>query len=127
MENCIALPHLGASTGESEDNCAVMAVNELVDYLENGNIHNSVNMPACDLGQRARGEKRITIFHKNIPNMIGQFTSAVASCNVNISHMTNKSKGQIAYTMLDVEAEDMAAIHAILEKIPGTMRIRILG
>ncbi len=127
MENCIALPHLGASTEESEDNCAVMAVNELVDYLENGNIRNSVNMPACDLGQRAKGEKRIAIFHKNIPNMIGQFTSAVASCNVNISHMTNKSKGQIAYTMLDVEADDTAAIVAILNQIPGAMRIRVLG
>ncbi|MCI8565361.1 MAG: phosphoglycerate dehydrogenase [Lachnospiraceae bacterium] len=127
MENCIALPHLGASTEESEDNCAVMAVNELVDYLENGNIHNSVNMPDCDLGQRVKGEKRIAIFHKNIPNMIGQFTSAVASCNVNISHMTNKSKGQIAYTMLDVEAEDTEAIVAILNQIPGAMRIRVLG
>lgn len=126
MKNCIALPHLGASTEESEDNCAVMAVNELMDYLENGNIRNSVNMPDCDLGPRVKGEKRITIFHKNIPNMISQFTSTVASCGVNISHMTNKSKGQIAYTMLDVEAEDTAAIVANLKKIPGAVRVRVL-
>ena len=126
MKNCIALPHLGASTEESEDNCAVMAVNELMDYLENGNIRNAVNMPDCDLGPRIKGEKRITIFHKNIPNMISQFTSAVASCGVNISHMTNKSKGQIAYTMLDVEAEDTAAIVENLKKIPGAVRVRVL-
>ena len=126
MQNCIALPHLGASTEESEDNCAVMAVNELMDYLENGNIRNAVNMPDCDLGPRIKGEKRITIFHKNIPNMISQFTSAVASCGVNISHMTNKSKGQIAYTMLDVEAEDTAAIVENLKQIPGAVRVRVL-
>lgn len=126
MEHCIALPHLGASTEESEDNCAVMAVNELMDYLENGNIRNSVNMPGCDLGRRSAGEKRITIFHKNIPNMIGQFTSAVAACGINISHMANKSKGQIAYTMLDVEAEETGAIEEALRKIPDVVRIRIL-
>lgn len=127
MENCVALPHLGASTEESGDNCAVMAVNELMDYLENGNIRNSVNMPVCDLGRRSSGEKRIAIFHKNVPNMIGQFTAAVAVCDINISHMANKSKGQIAYTMLDIEAEDTAPICEKLESIPGILRIRVLG
>lgn len=127
MEHCIALPHLGASTEESEDNCAVMAVNEIMDYLENGNIRNAVNMPGCDLGRRAAGDKRITIFHKNVPNMIGQFTSAVAACGINISHMANKSKGKIAYTMLDVETENLEAVETALAKIPDVIRIRILA
>ena len=126
MKNCIALPHLGASTEESEDNCAVMAVNELMDYLENGNIRNAVNLPDCDLGKRMAGEKRIAIFHKNIPNMIGQFTSTVASCGVNISHMTNKSKGQIAYTMMVAEAQDTTEIREKLNKIPDIIRIRVM-
>ncbi len=127
MEGCIALPHLGASTEESEDNCAVMAVNELIEYLENGNIRNSVNMPSCDLGRRTPGEKRITIAHANIPNMIGQFTAAVAGAGINIAHMANKSRGQIAYTMLDLESEDVEAVHEILLTIPGVHRVRVLG
>lgn len=127
MKNCIALPHLGASTEESEDNCAIMAVNQMVDYLENGNIRNSVNLPDCDLGPRAAGNKRITMIHRNVPNMIGQFTAAVAAYGINISHMANKSRGEIAYTMLDVETGDTQAVEAALEKIPGVIRIRVLG
>lgn len=127
MKNCIALPHLGASTEESEDNCAVMAVNEMTDYLENGNIRNSVNLPDCDLGRRAAGDKRITIIHRNVPNMIGQFTAAVASCGINISHMANKSRKEIAYTMLDVETEDVSSIENTLMQIPEVIRVRVLG
>jgi D-3-phosphoglycerate dehydrogenase len=126
MEHCIALPHLGASTEESEDNCAVMAVNELMDYLENGNIRNSVNLPVCDLG-RVGAEKRITIIHKNVPNMISQFTSAIASLGLNIPHMANKSKGQIAYTMLDVETNDVAPILEKLNQIPDVVRVRAVN
>ena len=127
MEHCIALPHLGASTEESEDNCAVMAVNELMDFLENGNIRNSVNLPACDLGRRSASDKRITIIHRNVPNQIGQCASAVAALGINIPHMANKSKGQIAYTMLDVETEDTTQIVEALNKIPDVIRIRVLG
>ena len=126
MKNCIAMPHLGASTEESEDNCAVMAVNELMDYLENGNIRNSVNLPDCDLGEKAPGQKRIAIFHRNIPNMIGQVTSAVASCGINISHMANKSRSELAYTMLDVETEDASGVRELLGQIPDVIKIRIL-
>ena len=97
MKNVIAIPHLGASTEESEDNCAVMAVKEMMDYLENGNIRNSVNYPACDMGV-CRTASRIAVMHKNIPNMIGQITGALAEQDVNISDMTNKSRDQYAYT-----------------------------
>ncbi len=127
MPRCIAMPHLGASTEESEDNCAVMAVNELMDYLENGNIRNSVNLPDCDLGIKTPGQKRVAIFHRNIPNMIGQVTSAVASCGINISHMANKSRGEMAYTMLDVETEDASAVRTLLGGISDVIKIRILG
>lgn len=100
-ENIIAIPHLGASTPESEDNCAVMAANELIDYLENGNITNSVNFPKCVMERS--GGVRICIFHKNIPNMIGQISKYFAEKNVNIENMINKGRGNYAYTMLDVD------------------------
>ena len=96
MERAIVIPHLGASTQESEDNCAVMAANELVDYLENGNIKNSVNYPSCDMGV-CQVEGRVALLHKNIPNMIGQITSTFAKNGYNISDLTNKSKATKAY------------------------------
>lgn len=99
-ENIIAIPHLGASTPESEDNCAVMAANELIDYLENGNIVNSVNLPRCTM-ERSTGV-RICIVHKNIPNMIGQISKHFADNNINIENMINKSRGNYAYTMVDI-------------------------
>lgn len=102
-ENIIAIPHLGASTPESEDNCAVMAANELMDYLENGNIVNSVNFPRCSMERST--PVRICIFHKNIPNMIGQISKYFAEKDVNIENMINKSRGDYAYTMLDVDHE----------------------
>ncbi|MCH5341707.1 MAG: phosphoglycerate dehydrogenase [Acetatifactor sp.] len=122
---CIVIPHLGASTEESEDNCAVMAVEELMDYLENGNIRNSVNYPACDMGVCTKAG-RVAIFHKNIANMITKFTAVFGEKGINISDMTNKSRGEVAYTMLDVEAVPTAEIVEALEKINGVFRARIV-
>lgn len=125
QKGCIVTPHLGASTEESEDNCAVMAVQELMDYLENGNIRNSVNYPACDMGVCTKAG-RIAIFHKNIANMITQFTAVLGEQKINISEMTNKSRGDVAYTMLDVESPATAEIVSVLEKIEGVFRVRIV-
>ena len=125
QKGCIVTPHLGASTEESEDNCAVMAVQELMDYLENGNIRNSVNYPACDMGVCTKAG-RIAIFHKNIANMITQFTAVLGEQKINISEMTNKSRGDVAYTMLDVESPATADIVRALEKIEGVFRVRIV-
>ena len=102
QKGCIVIPHLGASTEESEDNCAVMAVQELTDYLENGTIRNSVNYPACDMGV-CTTVGRVAIFHKNIANMITKFTAEFGEKGINISNMMNKSRGEVAYTMLDVD------------------------
>jgi D-3-phosphoglycerate dehydrogenase len=125
MKNVIATPHLGASTEESEDNCAKMAVLEMMDYLENGNIRNSVNYPACDMGVRD-AVARLAVMHRNIPNMIGQITGVLASSNINISDMTNKSKGQYAYTLIDLEAVPDAASVQKLKRIEGVLRVRII-
>ena len=124
QKGCIVIPHLGASTEESEDNCAVMAVDEIKDYLENGNIRNSVNYPACDMGICSK-PGRIAIFHKNIANMISQFTSIFGAEGYNISDMTNKSRGDVAYTLLDVESAVSADTVEKLEKINGVFRVRI--
>ena len=122
-EGCIVIPHLGASTEESEDNCAKMAVKEMKDYLENGNIQNSVNYPNCDMGICSKAG-RVAIFHKNIANLIAKFTSLFGEKGINISDMTNKSKGDFAYTMLDVEAPLTDDIIAALESIEGVYRVR---
>lgn len=121
-ENVICLPHLGASTPESEENCAVMAANEIKDFLENGNIKNSVNFPECDMGKRT-GE-RITILHKNVTGMIKKITDALES--LNIANMINKSKGDNAYTMIDVDGRcDAAAIEAIAA-MPDVIKVTLL-
>ncbi|MGN0168851.1 MAG: phosphoglycerate dehydrogenase [Acetatifactor sp.] len=125
QKGCIVIPHLGASTEESEDNCAVMAVQELMDYLENGNIRNSVNYPACDMGVCSRAG-RVAIFHKNIANMITQFTAAFGEKGINIGEMTNKSKGDVAYTMIDVESAPTAEMIEALRRIEGVFRVRIV-
>lgn len=125
VKGAIVIPHLGASTEESEENCARMAVKELRDYLENGNIKNSVNYPACDMGVKEAGN-RITILHKNIPNMIGQLTAILAQENMNISLMTNKSRKEYAYTMIDVEAEVPEAVEKKLETIEGVLKVRVI-
>ena len=124
-EGCIIIPHLGASTEESEDNCAKMAVKEMMNYLENGNIINSVNYPNCDMGICAQAG-RIAIFHKNVAKMISRFTSCFGDNNINISDMTNKSKGAVAYTMLDIETPASKEIIEKLESIDGVFRVRVV-
>lgn len=125
MAGVIAIPHLGASTEESEDNCAVMAVNEIREYVENGNIINSVNYPSCDAGI-CKTVARITICHRNIPNMLTQFTGVFAADNINIENMVNKSKGDYAYTVLDVTSAVDAAAVKQLEGIDGVLKVRVL-
>lgn len=122
---CIVIPHLGASTEESEDNCAVMAVKELKNFLENGNINNSVNYPNCDMGICDQAG-RIAIFHLNVANMITKFTALFGDNGINISDMTNKSKGDIAYTMLDVEERPSEESIDTLRSIPGVIRVRVV-
>ena len=125
LDGAIVIPHLGASTAESEDNCAVMAVKEVKDFIENGNITNSVNFPACNAGVKEGGD-RITILHKNIPKMIGQFTAVLAAGGLNISNMTNKSRGQYAYTIIDVEDEVVENAVNALEQVDGVLKVRII-
>ncbi len=124
-EGVILIPHLGASTEESEDNCAVMAVDEIQDYLENGNIRNSVNYPACDMGI-CNQAGRVMVFHKNIANMIAQFTAVFGQEGVNISDMTNKSRGEVAVTMLDIESAPTDALVEKLSKVDGVYRVRVV-
>lgn len=124
-KGCIVTPHLGASTAESEDNCAKMAVKEMMDYLENGNIANSVNYPNVDMGV-CDTAGRIAIFHKNIANMITQFTAAFGELGINIATLSNKSKGEVAYTMLDVEVPASDEIVKKLESIEGVFRVRVV-
>ncbi len=125
QEGCIVIPHLGASTEESEDNCAVMAVKQMKDYLENGNIVNSVNYPSCDMGICTQAG-RVAIFHKNIANMITKFTACFGDNNINISDMTNKSRGEVAYTMLDIETPASPEIIEKLQSISGVFRVRVV-
>ena len=125
MPGCIAIPHLGASTEESEDNCAMMAVKEVMDYLENGNIVNSVNYPNCDMGI-CQTAGRITILHRNIPNSLGRFTAAIAADNVNIDGLMNKSRGEYAYTMLDFDQHPSDAVVEHLKQVEGVLRVRVI-
>ncbi len=124
-KGCIVIPHLGASTEESEDNCAVMAVKEMMDYLENGNIKNSVNYPNCDMGV-CTNVGRVAVFHKNIANMITKFTGCFGENGINISDMMNKSRGEVAYTMLDVESKATPDIVEKLSAIDGVFRVRVV-
>lgn len=125
MKNSIVIPHLGASTAESEDNCAKMAVKELTDYLENGNIKNSVNYPSCDMGV-CQTASRVAVLHMNIPNMIGQITGILADQGVNISDMTNKSRDKYAYTLLDLETVLEPITIQKLNAIKGVLRVRVV-
>ncbi len=125
QEGCIVIPHLGASTEEAEDNCAVMAVEQMMDYLENGNIKNSVNYPACDMGICNKAG-RVAIFHKNIANMITKFTACFGDVGINITDMMNKSRGEVAYTMMDLEAPATAEIIDKLNAIDGVFRVRVV-
>ena len=121
----ITVPHLGASTPESEENCAVMAAAQTIDFLENGNIRNSVNYPACDMGISA-SMHRVTVAHKNIPNMLGQISTALADQGINIANMINKSRGDYAYTMIDVETEMTPEKVASIKNIEGVLKVRVI-
>ena len=125
MDKVITIPHLGASTSESEDNCAIMAVEQLKDYIENGNIKNSVNYPNCDMGVCST-VCRVTLLHKNIPNMIGQISSILAKYNINIADMTNKSRDKFAYTMLDLETMADTKLLSELGSIEGVLKVRLI-
>ena len=126
VKGAIVIPHLGASTEESEDNCAKMAVKELMNYLENGNITNSVNYPDCDMGLRGNNT-RILLLHHNVPNMIGQFTKILARDNMNIADLTNKSKGKYAYTMIDVDSEVPEGVAEELRQVNNVLRVRVIS
>ncbi len=124
VENVIAIPHLGASTPESEDNCAVMAADQIKDYLENGNIKNSVNYP--DVQVPRSGDTRICVLHKNIPNMLAQISAVVSADGVNIEAMTNKSRKDFAYTILDIVGEAKESFTKDILAIEGVIRVRVL-
>ena len=123
QKGCIVIPHLGASTEESEINCAAMAVRQLRDYLENGNIKNSVNFPDCDMGVCASAS-RVVVFHKNIANMIAKFSAVVGGSGLNIANMMNRSKGAVACTMMDLESDADDGILERLGQIEGVFRVR---
>ena len=125
QDGCIVIPHLGASTEESEDNCAKMAVKEMMNYLKNGNIVNSVNFPNCDMGE-CNQVGRVAIMHTNTANMITKFTACFGDLGINISDMMNKSKGEYAYTMLDIEQSATDDIINKLKAIDGVIRVRVV-
>ncbi len=124
-KGCIVIPHLGASTEEAEDNCAVMAVKEMRDYLENGNIVNSVNYPACSLGIPNKAG-RVAICHKNEANMIGRFTSILGNAKVNIDAIANKSRGDFAYTLIDTDIEIPESVVNELKASEAVIRVRVI-
>lgn len=125
-KGAIVIPHLGASTQESEDNCAKMAVKQLRDYLENGNIKNSVNFPNCDMGISSY-PARVTIAHKNVKNMIGAFTSVFSEEAHNIGNMINKSRGEYAYSMFDLESPVSGQLLEKLRAVDGVLKVRVIG
>ena len=124
-ERVIVIPHLGASTDESEENCARMAVRQLQDYLENGNIVNSVNYPNCNMGKKGKNP-RLTVLHYNVPNMIGQFTMLLAKRGVNIADLTNKSRGRYAYTMIDMDETAFPELEKELLRIENVLKVRLI-
>ena len=125
VRGCIVTPHLGASTAESEDNCAKMAVKELVDYIENGNIHHSVNYPDCDMGI-CSSVCRVAINHKNIKNMIGQFASVFGEADMNIANMANQSRGEYAYSLFDLDTPVTKEVISTISAIGGVLKVRVL-
>ena len=124
-DNIIILPHLGASTEEAEDNCAIMAVREIRDYLENGNITHSVNYPDCNMGACLTAG-RIGILHKNVKGMIAQYTTILGEADINVSDMTNKAKGDYAYALLDLDSPVTDEVVAKLRAIEGVLRVRVV-
>ena len=126
QENIIAMPHLGASTPESEDNCAMMAVDQVKEYLENGNIVNSVNLPSLSM-PREPGTQRICVIHRNIPGAIADFTTVCGKAGINIENMQSKSRKDYAYTILDVQGGDTAAAAQSLETLDAIIRVRVIS
>ena len=124
-KGCIVTPHLGASTAEAEDNCAIMAVREIRDFMENGNIVHSVNFPDCNMGA-CTGAGRIGILHRNVKGMIGQYTTILGDANINVSDMTNKGKGDYAYALIDVDSPVTEEVVAKLQQIEGVLRVRVI-
>ena len=126
VDKVVCIPHLGASTPESEENCAVMAANELMDYLENGNVNNSVNFGGVDLGRKGTGA-RICVFNRNVPKMIGRITSTISEAGLNIENMANKASGEVAYML--IELSEPAIDDSLAEKlnaIDGIIRVRAI-
>ncbi len=123
-EGVIAIPHLGASTPESEDNCAKMAAQELIDYIENGNILNSVNLPSISMPRS--GDVRICVIHKNVPNILSKITGIISADNVNIENMLNKSKGDYAYTMIDINSSDVEKLSNDIKNVEEVIRVRVI-
>ena len=123
--NTLVMPHLGASTRESEDNCAVMAVRQIREYLEYGTIRNSVNYPACDMG-KCTSAARVAVFHRNIPNTITKYTGVVSKSGVNISNMTNVSRGDYSYTIMDIDAVIGEEVLAEMSRMQGVFRVRLI-
>ncbi len=124
-KGCIVIPHLGASTEEAEDNCAVMAVKEMRDFLENGNIVNSVNYPACTLGPATK-PGRLAICHQNVANMLGSFTSILGNAKINIDAIANKSRGDVAYTLIDVDSPVPADVVKAIEAVDAVIKVRVV-
>lgn len=125
QKGAIVIPHLGASTEEAEDNCAVMAVKELRDYLENGNIHNSVNYPECDMGP-CRNAMRVAVLHRNIPNMLRQFMAAFGDLELNVEKMSNSTRGEYGYALMDLATAADEEVTDKIRKIPGVLRVRVM-
>ena len=124
QENAITLPHLGASTPESEENCASMGAEELIDFLEHGNIQNSVNLPTVRMDPN--GAARMTVVHKNQPNMIATITDTISKDGMNIAAFTDKNRGEIAYSIIDTDTAYSAGVVADIEKIDGVIRVRVI-
>ncbi len=124
MDNVISIPHLGASTPEAEENCAIMAVNQIRDYLEKGIIRNSVNFPTCEM--EPSGKRRILVTNENIPAMVGQITSILAEAKINIADMINKSKGELAYNIIDIDGEVSNEIIERIKGIKGVIKVRVI-
>lgn len=125
QKGCIVTPHIGASTEESEDNCAVMAVEEIRDFLENGNITHSVNFPDCSMGE-CQSEGRLLVLHKNVKGMISQYTAVLGEANINISNMTNKSRGEYACALMDLDAPVTDSVVEALTRTAGVLKVRVI-
>ena len=126
MKNAIVLPHLGASTEEAEDNCAIMAAKELTDYIENGIIVNSVNYPVNNMGGIRAGIARVCVLHQNVPAILSKITAILGDANVNIANMANNGKGDNAYTLIDVESDVDDALVGKIAAIEGVRRVRVI-